>query len=118
MSKTAGTTAAAVDSVGHEVVKAVAGVVSTAAGDAVSNMAHANTMAICIHGSECGRNQQGFGWLAVSLKPSSGFTEWTPYNGAARLNSIFHRQSMSMVSCNCSVLKCVTIFCSFKLYFL
>ncbi len=47
VSKPAWTTAAAVDSVEHEVVKAVAGVVSTAAGDAVSNVAHANAMTIC-----------------------------------------------------------------------
>ncbi len=40
ISKTAGTTAAAVDSLGH-------GVVSTAASAAVSNLAHATAMAMC-----------------------------------------------------------------------
>ncbi len=48
-SKTAGTIAAAVDSVGHEVVKAVAqaDVAGTAVSAAVNNMAHANTLAMC-----------------------------------------------------------------------
>ncbi len=47
VSNTAGTTAATVDSVGHEMVKAVAGVARSAASAAVSNMAHANAMATC-----------------------------------------------------------------------
>jgi hypothetical protein len=47
ISKTAGTTAAAVDSLGHGVVKTVAGLVSTAASAAVSNLAHATAMAMC-----------------------------------------------------------------------
>jgi hypothetical protein len=47
VSKTAGTTAAVVDSVGHEVVMAGADVVSTAASAAVRNIAHANVMAMC-----------------------------------------------------------------------
>ncbi len=47
LSATAGTTAAVVDLVGHEVVKSVADVVSTAASAAVSNMAHVNTVAMC-----------------------------------------------------------------------
>ncbi len=42
--QTAGTTAAAVVSVGHEVVKSVADVMSTAASATVSHMAHANAM--------------------------------------------------------------------------
>jgi hypothetical protein len=45
--KTAGTTAAVVDSVGHKVAMAGSDVVSTAASAAVSTQAHANTIAMC-----------------------------------------------------------------------
>jgi hypothetical protein len=45
--KATGTTAAAVDSLGHAVEQAVADVVNTAASTAVSHVSHANAMAIC-----------------------------------------------------------------------